>query len=96
MIGLSSLSSDRGCSDPKWHSGRDLLDLALAALEVSGIEVDVGLVAALQRPGQKSLHRLVDLLTDSTQLRLGVAALGVNGGNEGLDPVPLACWPLAT
>ena len=45
-------------------------------MEVSGNEVHVGVAAALQRPSQKRLHLLVDLLTDATHLRLGDAALG--------------------
>jgi hypothetical protein len=36
----------------------DLLGLSLAAIEVGGIEVDIGVAAALQRSSQKGLHLL--------------------------------------
>ena len=66
-------------------AGADLLSLAEAALEVGGIEIDVGVAAALQGPAQEGLHLLVDLLTDATHLRLGDAALGAQGGHQGID-----------
>ena len=66
-------------------AGADLLRLAAAALEVGGIKVDVGVAAALQRPTQKRLNLLVDLLTDATHLRLGDAALGAQRSHQGID-----------
>ena len=66
-------------------AGADLLSLAEAALEVSGIEVDVGVAAALQRSAQEGLHLLVDLLTDAAHLRLGDAALGTERRHQRID-----------
>ena len=65
-------------------AGADLLSLAQPPLEVGGIEVDVGVAAALQRPAQERLHLLVDLLTDATHLRLGDAALGAQRRHQGI------------
>ena len=68
-------------------AGADLQGLAQAALEVGGIEVDVGVgvATALQRPGQKGLHLGIDVLTNATHLRLGDAALGTQGGHQGIN-----------
>jgi hypothetical protein len=66
-------------------AGADLLSLAEAALEVSGIQVDVGVATALQGPAQKRLHLLVDLLTDATHLGLGDAALGAERRHQRID-----------
>jgi hypothetical protein len=56
-------------------SGADLESLAQSALEVGGIEVDIGIARLLQWPAQEGLRLLVDVLTDATELRLGDAAL---------------------
>ena len=61
-----------------------LLSLAQPPLEVGGIEVDVGVAAALRRPAQECLHLLVDLLTDTAHLRLGDAALGAQRRHQGI------------
>jgi hypothetical protein len=45
--------------------GADLQGLAQPALEVGGIELDVGIGAAVQRAAQEGLHLLVDVLTDA-------------------------------
>ncbi len=66
-------------------AGAELLSLAQPPLEVGGIEIDVGVAAALQGPAQKRLHLLVDLLTDATHLRLGDAALGAERRHQGID-----------
>ena len=41
----------------------------------------------VQRPVQKGLHLLVDLLADATHLRLGDAALGAQGRHQGINLV---------
>ena len=66
-------------------TGGDLLGLALAAIEIRGIQVHIGVAAALQWPIQEGLHLLVDLLTDATHLRLGDAALGAQRRHQGID-----------
>ncbi len=49
------------------------------AVEVGGIELEVGMAAALQGAAQERLHLRIDLLTDATHLRVGDAALGGQG-----------------
>ena len=66
-------------------AGADLLSLAQPPLEVGGIQVDIGVAAALQRPAQEGLHLLVDLLTDTAHLGLGDAALGAQRRHQGID-----------
>ena len=66
-------------------AGADLSSIPQPPLEVGGIEVDVGVAAALQRSAQKRLHLLVDLLTDATHLRLGDAALGAERRHQRID-----------
>ncbi len=66
-------------------AGADLLSLAQPALEVGGIQVEVGIVGHLQATVQERLHLLVDLLTDVTNLRLGDAALGAKSTHQGID-----------
>ena len=66
-------------------AGADLLSLSQPPLEVGGIEVDVGVAAALKWPIKEGLHLLVDLLTNATHLRLGDAALGTQGGHQGIN-----------
>ena len=51
-------------------AGADLLSLSQTALEVSGVEVDVG--AALQRPAQEGLHLGINVLTDAITCDLGL------------------------
>jgi hypothetical protein len=63
----------------------DLLSLALPPIEVSGIQVDLGIASLLQRPVQDSLDRPINLLADATHLRLGDAALGVQGRDQGIN-----------
>ena len=49
-----------------YHSARgDLLSPAKPALEVGGIQVDVGIASLLQRPAQESLDLLINFLTDA-------------------------------
>ena len=68
-------------------AGADLQGLAEAALEVGGIQVDVGVAAALQRPAQKGLHLLIDLLTDAGSPEIpGVFPPGISG-----VPLRLTC-----
>lgn len=66
-------------------AGAYLLSLAQPPFEVGGIEVDVGVAAALQRPAQECLHLLVDVLTDTAHLGLGDAALGTQRRYQGID-----------
>jgi hypothetical protein len=80
-------------------AGADLLGLAQPALEVGGIEVDigvgVGVAATLQRPGQKRLHLGIDVLSSAPHLRHGDAALGAQRRHQGIELVPPARWPAA-
>ena len=66
-------------------AGADLLSLAQPPLEVGGVQVDIGVAAALQRPAQEGLHLLVDLLTDTAHLGLGDAALRAQRRHQGID-----------
>jgi hypothetical protein len=70
-------------------TSQTLMPLALAAIEIRGIQVHIGVAAALQWPIQKRLHQLVDLLTDATHLRLGDAALGAQGRDQGIAMIRL-------
>ena len=77
-VGIDAHGYDHG---PRAH----LQGLAQAALEVGGIQVDVGVAGLLQRPAQEGLHLLVDLLADATDLGLGDAALGTQSSHQGVD-----------
>jgi hypothetical protein len=81
------LAAAIGIDAHRHHRGTrgDLLGLALAAIEIRGIQVHIGVAAALQWPIQKRLHLLVDLLADATHLRLGDAALGAQRPHQGID-----------
>ncbi len=48
--------------------GADLQGPAQLAVEVGGNEIDVGVAGLLERPVQKGLHLLVDLLADAAHL----------------------------
>ncbi len=65
--------------------GADLQGLAQAAVEVGGIEVDVGVTALLQRPVQEGLHLHVDVGADAADLGSGDAALHAQGCHQGID-----------
>ena len=69
------------------HQGAraDLLSRAQSALEVNGIQVNIGVAAALQRPAQEGMRLLVDVLADPTQLRLGDVALGAQISYQGVN-----------
>lgn len=81
-LALASLIHPQGDDD---SAGADLLSLAEAALEVGGIEVDVGVAPALQRVVQKRLHLLVNLLADAIHLRLGDGALGAQSRDQDIN-----------
>ena len=68
------------------HSpGPDLQRLAQAAMEVGGIEVDIGLTAPLKGPVQERLHLQVDVGADSAHLGSRDAALYAQGRHQGID-----------
>ena len=65
-------------------SGADLQGLAQPAMEVGGIEVNVGVAGLLQEPVHEGLHLFVDVLTEATQLRLGDGALHPKSSQQGI------------
>jgi hypothetical protein len=64
-----------------YHSARgDLLSPAKPALEVGGIQVDVGIASLLQRPAQESLDLLINFLTDAGSPEIpGDQSPGISG-----------------
>ncbi len=54
-------------------------------MKVGGIEIEVGVTLALQRPVQEGLHLQVDLSADAAHLGFGDPALGAETGDQGID-----------
>ena len=73
----------------------DLHRLAQPAVEVGGIEIQVGVTACLKRPAEEGLHLHVDVGADAAHLRFRDAALASQSGHQGIDLVPPARWPAA-
>jgi hypothetical protein len=66
-------------------SGADLHRPAQPAVEVGGIEVEVGVAAGLQRPAEEGLHLDVDVGADAAHLGFGDPALAAESGDQGID-----------
>ena len=66
-------------------SGADLHRLAQPAVEVGGIEVQVGVTAGLQGPAEEGLHLDVDVGADAAHLGFGDPALGAESGHQGIN-----------
>ena len=77
-IGVHAHGDDDG-------SGADLHRPAQAAVQVGGIQIQVGVAADIQRPAEKRLHLHVDVSADATHLGFGDPALAAQGGNQGID-----------
>ena len=65
--------------------GADLHRPAQPAVEVGGIEVEVGVAAGLQRPVEKGLHLHVDVSADAADLGFGDPALAAESSHQGID-----------
>jgi len=66
-------------------SGADLHRPAQPAVQVGGIEVEVGVAAGLQWPAEKRLHLDVDVSANAADLGFGDPALGAESGDQGVD-----------
>ncbi len=75
------IDADRHHHGPRHH----LQVAAEAAVEVDGIEVDVGEADMVQRSAQKGLHLLIEPLADAAHLRFGDAARPAQRLDKGFD-----------
>ena len=80
-VGVDAHGDDNG-------SGADLHGSAQPAVEVGGIEVEVGVTLALQRPVQEGLHLQIDFRADAAHLRFRDPALAAQSCHQGIN---LAC-----
>ena len=87
-IGVDAHGDDDG-------SGADLHGTPEPAVQVGGIEVEVGVTAGLQRPVQERLHLQVDVSADAAHLGFGDPTLATERRHQGIDLVPPARWPSA-
>jgi len=53
-------------------------------MEVSGVEIEVGVTLALQRPVEERLHLQIDLSADAAHLGFRDPALGAQGCDQGI------------
>ena len=77
-IGVHAHGDDNG-------SGADLHGSAQPAVEVGGIEVEVGVTLALKRPVQEGLHLQVDLSADTAHLGFRDPALAAESSHQGIN-----------
>jgi hypothetical protein len=76
-------------------AGADLQRLAQPPVQVGGIEVEVRVAAAVERPLQEGLDLGIEALADAAHLRAGDAGIRADRGYQGINLVPPARWPTA-
>jgi hypothetical protein len=77
-IGIDAHGDDDG-------PGADLQRLAEPAVEVGGVEVEVRVTAAVERPLQEGLDLGIKALADAAHLRAGDAGLGADRLDQGVN-----------